>query len=432
MQSLVQYSSESESESELESRSILNTSNAAITKGLSSTSTSTTSAALTFTKDKQNNGIAATSGQNNDANISMATEDNTTAKAVSNDRSGDDDDDYVSVALKDLQSFAANIQEPTTSEDDTAVLQTQVQAQALGQGQAQPQDPLSPETIIETSSASSKSVVAGGSNPEDSEIQEDAGTAVVSALSKDQESLPSPKLTRTVVLTTEQQFIFDAFLREIDDIPLTDKDQSYPPGVTLEPLSLDSSSDPTIAADATHSSLREIELEEQWQRTQTVQSIYSRIYQLSLLSSLTIDQQSMENRLIEFAIRILDWEQGGMKPEYFVGEDRAKYMAQKTANDSKMDVDSDDDEDEDHAEGVSKGKSTEITNPPPYGGIVGEMLEYMYTIEKAAAPPKWKVVWNATENTYTYKHVATATYTKTYPSIELIHQLDSLNSPDEV
>ncbi|KAF9434468.1 hypothetical protein BGZ76_007974 [Entomortierella beljakovae] len=196
-------------------------------------------------------------------------------------------------------------------------------------------------------------------------------------------------------LTPEQQAKFDAFLLEISSIPLTTKDQTRPPISKTESIAKDESL--SLEADLV------------WKRTQPVHSIYSRMHQLSILQSPGINQKDIEFQLIEFAIRILDWEKGGMKPGYFLGEERAAAQSKselaknKMANDDDMEVDTDEEMDE-YNDG---GDSTTTTSMPPYGGIVGDIIERMSEIEQAAAPSGWKVMWDQEECVYKFKHIST-------------------------
>ncbi|KAF9362314.1 hypothetical protein BGX34_006402 [Mortierella sp. NVP85] len=261
------------------------------------------------------------------------------------------DDDFVSAALQDLQSFAEGIDSDTDMDAS----------------------PTAPDPIVLDSESQDTSIMADPTT-------DGKESMTTKALEAGSVSPPPP-----VELTPEQQLVFDAFLRDIDAIPLTTQDQSRPP--VSHPNS----------NDTVDRGLDELE----WQKTQPVQSIYSRMHQLSLLPSPTIDLKDIESRLIEFAIRILDWEQGGMKPEYFMGDVRAQAVAQQEAAKKGLKnnghSEQDDDEDED----------THQEDLPPYAGVVGEMLEYMYNVERSAAPSGWKTVWEPKDNSYGFRHLAT-------------------------
>ncbi|KAF9181748.1 hypothetical protein BGZ50_005348 [Haplosporangium sp. Z 11] len=268
--------------------------------------------------------------------------------------STDKDDMFVSAALKDLQTFAA---------------------------------------AIDTNTVSS--------------IQADDDSKESSAMEVDQEE-PAATLSprKGPELTVEQQTTMDAFLKEIDALPLTSKDQSQPPPhpssiynsgtaehVDAKNKSLDSNESPSV-------------FDTHWQQSQTAQSIYSRIHQLSLISSPTLDPKAMEDRLIEYAIRILDWEQGGLKPGYFLGEERAMAISKIDEESSRIkehaledDEENDDQDDEDDSDVTT-------TQLPAFGGVVGEVLEYMHKVEQSAAPPGWKIVWNAKDTSYGFRHAA--------------------------
>ncbi|KAK3824552.1 MAG: hypothetical protein J3Q66DRAFT_325366 [Benniella sp.] len=289
------------------------------------------------------------------------------------DPAKDGDDDFVSAALQDLQNFAEGIDSDTDMDMDAS--------------------PTAPDPIVLDSEPQDTGIVADPT-------ADGKESRTTKALESGSFSPPPP-----VELTPEQQLVFDAFLRDIDAIPLTTQDQSRPP--VARPNS----------NDTVDHGLDELE----WQKTQPVQSIYSRMHQLSLLPSPTIDQKDIESRLIEFAIRILDWEQGGMKPEYFMGEARAQAVAQQEATKRSLNngqSEQDDDEDEDTHQ-------DEDLPLPPYAGVVGEMLEYMYNVEQSAAPSGWKTVWEPKDNSYGFRHLVTATFSDTYPSTDVIDRLSS-------
>ncbi|KAF9208942.1 hypothetical protein BGZ49_007030 [Haplosporangium sp. Z 27] len=346
MNSLVNYASESESESE-ESPSITATNQS------SSASPSTT----VKSKEHYNKEPALISKEielSNSNTTQNIEENGDDTMDIELDTPNENDEGYVLAALKDLQSFAAAVQ----SGDDNSL----------------PQPSLTPaEESLDTSN--STPIV----------IDEDKHTMVSPTLeSTASDSINSVLSNLSIDLSPEQQSLFDAFLSEINAIPLTSKDQSRPPMIVSNVTGNDTSLS-----------------ESQLQQTQSVQSIYSRMHQLSLLSSPTIDQKDIEARLIEFAIRILDWEQGGMKPAYFLGNDRA--IAESKGNSVKNTLDHSDGDRSLDEEDESESNFT----MPPYGGIVGEILERMSSIEQTAAPPGWRVVWDPKECIYGFKHITT-------------------------
>ncbi|KAG0012214.1 hypothetical protein BGZ80_000119 [Entomortierella chlamydospora] len=349
MNSLVNYASESESESD-ESPPIV-----AASKQTSSASPSTAKSIVhanevstAISKEPQRSSPGKNQDHGNDDDDAMDVDDSA---------SGSGDEGYVMAALKDLQSFAATVD---TANDDSTIPQPSLTT---------PKEPLDTSTSapgISNESQNTSSTLA--SKPAESE------------------SIESTLSNLSIELSAEQQTLFDEFLREIDAIPLTSKNQSKPPTIDKTP----------IEDDLLFSEL-------QWLQTQSVQSIYSRMHQLSTLQSPTIDHKDMEARLIEFAIRILDWEHGGMKPEYFLGEERALAEGKKNATENTLDHK----DSSDSAEEEDDGDEESTSVMPPYGGVVGEMLERMAAIEQTAAPSGWRVVWDPEECTYKFKHITT-------------------------
>ncbi|KAF9312843.1 hypothetical protein BG003_005855 [Podila horticola] len=265
------------------------------------------------------------------------------------------DETFISAALKELQSFAASVDENTSMLADT---------------DADAKEPIPDlQTNIDNDSSS----------------EEDEG---------EEEEAPAPL---PIILTSEQQAIFKAFMERIDAIPLISADQSHPPAVPKRPLSVQD---------------RE-QLELEWQRHQSVPSIYSRIHRLSTLESPTLNHDELEARLIEFAIRILDWEQGGLNVVYFLGAERAVYSSRKRDADGSESMDRDE---------VAQEEGEKF--PPPYGGIVGETLQHLYELESTAAPSCWKLVWNAEEEAYSFHHIASGTVSEEYPLQDVLDRLD--------
>ncbi|KAF9117189.1 hypothetical protein BGX27_000038 [Mortierella sp. AM989] len=277
------------------------------------------------------------------------------------------DEGYLLTAIKDLQSFAATVDANNNT--------SSIQEPSL--------TPANESLQLSASSSSPSSSTIVDENQHVKSISAPENTC--------SDLIESTLSSLSIDLTPEQQSLFDAFLLDIDSIPLTSKDQSRPPVTNRDP-SDSLANEPSLS-------------EFQWQQKQSVQSIYSRMHQLSLLPSPLIDQKDIEARLIEFAIRILDWEQGGMKPAYFMGEERAlavsKRDAAKNIQDCKDIIKSEDEGDED---------DSPSSLLPPYGGIVREMLDKMSVIEQTAAPSGWKVVWDPKECTYGFKHTISVRY----------------------
>ncbi|KAF9955712.1 hypothetical protein BGZ72_003471 [Mortierella alpina] len=280
-------------------------------------------------------------------------------------------DDFVSAALKDLQSFAASVGDVTSTLPEDTPQQTSPDSQG------------------------SSSLIEPG--PSDMDVDPKSAVHVVSEddiiMAEDiaASEAASPSST-PVQLTSEQQAIFDAFMLKIDAIPLVSQDQTSPPQEADLPVSKDERQEHML------SDLR-------WQQSASVQEIYSRLHQLSLLSSPTLDSQMLDDRLIEFAIRILDWDRGGMKPAYFMGEERAQFLLQRETSAKSKDRDrsKSSSAESDESEDDNEVKDTTM-DPPPYGGVVAEMLELMRKTERAAAPDGWDVVWDAMRNSYGFRH----------------------------
>ncbi|KAF9167615.1 hypothetical protein BGX21_011642 [Mortierella sp. AD011] len=371
MNSLVNYASESESESD-ESLPIV-----AAPKQSSSESPSTAKSIVQANEDSI--AISKELLQSSPVKSQDHGNDEDDAMDIDDSASGSGDEGYVMAALKDLQSFAATID---TMDGNSTIPQSSL---------------VTTEESLDTSTPASGTSNEGQNAP-----------STMTSKPTESESIESTLSNLSIELSAEQQTLFDEFLREIDAIPLTSKNQSKPPAIDKAP----------IEDDLLLSELQRLQ-------TQSVQSIYSRMHQLSTLQSPTIDHKDMEARLIEFAIRILDWEHGGMKPEYFLGEERA--LAEGKKNNTENILDHKDGSDSAEEEDDGDEESTSVM--PPYGGVVGEMLERMTAIERTAAPSGWRVVWDPEECTYKFKHIATATFSATYPPAELIKQFDTPATP---
>ncbi|KAF9558254.1 hypothetical protein EC968_007194 [Mortierella alpina] len=311
------------------------------------------------------------------------------------------EDDFVSAALKDLQTFAASVSDDTSTLPKSPALEASLDSQDNSASTEQD------STDMDVHQESAHVV------PDDDVIMAES-TAVAEA--------GSPP-TKSVELTTEQQAIFDAFMLKIDAIPLVPQNQSFPPPET----------DPFVSKDARQ---EHILSDLKWRQSASVQEIYSRLHQLSLLPSPTLDAQMLEDRLIEFAIRILDWDRGGMKPAYFVGEERARFLLDQQTRAKRKDLDrsksssAGSDNSDEESEDDSLVNDTAAMDPPPYGGVVAEMLELMRKTEKAAAPDGWEVVWDAPRNSYEFRHWDTSTLSTIYPSGEHISAGPGLGSTE--
>ncbi|KAI8599117.1 hypothetical protein EDD21DRAFT_355752 [Dissophora ornata] len=261
-----------------------------------------------------------------------------------------DDDESILAALKDLQDFAASVDTPTTSNNATGTTQQLI--------------------------TSATAAVAGPSQDDD--------------------------------------LGFLSFMKEIDAIPFPPQEQEQeqalpPPPPPPPPLtSLDvvppppPTPPPMVPSEIQQS---EADYETLASRiAQEVQMVHNRLYHLSLLPSTSIDQKDLERRLLEFAIRIADWQRGGLYEPYFLGMERAEVIStcQRTAGTAVEDM----------------------TELPPFGGIVGPMVKHMYELEHMAAPPGWIAIWDQADEAYGFQHTSTGTYSPVYPSQELIHHLD--------
>ncbi|KAG0227874.1 hypothetical protein BGW42_002528 [Actinomortierella wolfii] len=208
----------------------------------------------------------------------------------------------------------------------------------------------------------------------------------------------------------EKDRLFATFMDEINAIPTTTLVQTHPPPPPPTPprSNLDDvpppPPPPPDTVDTPSVSWVAINLP----GTETPQNVYNRLHNLSLLPGTAIDQKDTERRLIEFAIRILDWEQGGLRPGYFLGEERAKKI-------------------EEFARMSKEALTDELLSAlPPFGGVVGAMLKHIQELEALAAPEGWQAVWDASEEAYGFRHWRTDTFSSVYPSKELIQALDPI------
>ncbi|KAG0255903.1 hypothetical protein BG011_004859 [Mortierella polycephala] len=200
---------------------------------------------------------------------------------------------------------------------------------------------------------------------------------------------------------------FLSFLKEIDAIPdpSTDHTQARPPTppppTSPEPQLPPPPPPPPPPTEA----LALFEEHDSWNGSQStlasVQEIQARLLNLSLLPVPSIDQKDLQRRLLEFAIRTVDWEKGGLEETYFLGKDRAEAILAR------------------------QGSETATDGPlPPFGGIVGSMIKRLYELEQMATPYGWMPVWDAEDEAYGFQHIRTGAYSSVYPSIELQHYFD--------
>jgi hypothetical protein len=262
---------------------------------------------------------------------------NTQAQATTNN--SEDEDDPILAALKDLQDFAASVNEndPEPSSSNTA---TDATATGVGELMEQDQD--------------------------------------------------------------ELQFL--SFLQEIEAIPNPDDVQPPPPPPpppseapsatnNIPPPPPPSSSTTTPSAPptpcASTTTTESIH--------QSVQMIYNRLYHISLLPSASMVAQDLERRLLEFAIRIVDWKKDGLEEAYFLGQDLADALDQEAAAAAAA------------VTGVEGGNTQEglVAALPDFGGIVGSMIQYMFRLEQMVTPNAWMAVWDTEDEAYGFQHVRT-------------------------
>ncbi|KAG0307006.1 hypothetical protein BGZ97_000532 [Linnemannia gamsii] len=124
--------------------------------------------------------------------------------------------------------------------------------------------------------------------------------------------------------------------------------------------------------------------------------------------------QDLERRLLEFAIRIVDWKKDGLEEAYFLGQDLADALDQEAAAAAAA------------VTGVEGGNTQEglVAALPDFGGIVGSMIQYMFRLEQMVTPNAWMAVWDTEDEAYGFQHVRTGLYSPVYPSTELITTLD--------
>ncbi|KAF9129224.1 hypothetical protein BGW39_004380, partial [Mortierella sp. 14UC] len=233
----------------------------------------------------------------------------------------------------------------------------------------------------------------------------------------------------------DDELKFLSFLQEIDAIPNPDESQQQPPPppppppaefpliidnippppppppssapTTIPPGFSSASSSTSQALSGTGATTESIQ--------QSVQMIYNRLYYISLLPSASAAFQDLERRLLEFAIRIVDWKKGGMEEAYFLGQELVDALNKKAAtSNATMD---------DH-EAIGREEEKGELGLPQFGGIVGSMIQYMFRLEQMATPNGWMAVWDTEDEAYGFQHVRTGLYSPVYPSPDLITTLD--------
>ncbi|KAG0337230.1 hypothetical protein BG000_005667 [Podila horticola] len=207
---------------------------------------------------------------------------------------------------------------------------------------------------------------------------------------------------------TDDDLQFMSFMREIEAMPfIPDEPQGAdpsfpppPPPPTSPPMSSRNSGSPPPPPPPPPM----LEEADSLPPTETVYSIYTRLQNLGLLPVTAIDQKDLKRRLLEFAIRIKDWERGGLDPGYFMGHERVEAI---TAG----------------QDGPDPPKPSNEDGLPAFGGIAGSMVKYMYELEQLVTPRGWAATWDAEDEAYGFHHIQTGTYSPVYPSQEMITQL---------
>ncbi|KAF9425061.1 hypothetical protein BGZ94_007875 [Podila epigama] len=136
-----------------------------------------------------------------------------------------------------------------------------------------------------------------------------------------------------------------------------------------------------------------------------VQSIYSRLQSLGLLPVPSVNQKDLKRRLVEFNIRIKDWEKGGLDSEYFLGNEMAHMPSAGQDGFESL---------------LAQGMEETLQS---FGGIVGSMVKYMCELEQSVSPSGWKAIWDADDDAYGFRHVHSGTISPVYPSQELLQRL---------
>ncbi|KAF9586138.1 hypothetical protein BGW38_009322 [Lunasporangiospora selenospora] len=263
------------------------------------------------------------------------------------------DDDFILAALKDLQDFAASVD--TSNQQET------------------------------TSTAN---------DSKEENRQQDTESSTSHATADDLEDL---------------QLL--AFLKEVDAIPFPADEHdptfsSQPPPPPPPPPDPMQEADPPPPLETPSEEVGVHESSALDSVSQCVYSAHVRLQQLFILPASNLDLKDLERRILEFAIRIVDWENGGLESSYFLGEAKANAEAQQSVP----------------SPGTEATQSA--TDWVPYGGVLGSMLKHLHELEYLAAPTGWISIWDPADEAYGFQHVRTGAYLSTYPTLEQIHYLD--------
>ncbi|KAG0278236.1 hypothetical protein BGZ95_004433 [Linnemannia exigua] len=299
-----------------------------------------------------------------------------------NNQDKEDEDDPILAALKDLQDFAASVND-SENRNDNVTQQT----------------------------SSSSNIGSGG----ESVVQQDDDELKFLSFLQEIDAIPNPDEPQLPAPPppppAESPIVID-YIPPPPPPPLPPSPSdttTIPPALSLSSQALSGTATTTTTTTATPPSTTESIQE-------SVQMIYNRLYYISLLPSASSAFQDLERRLLEFAIRIVDWTKGGMEEAYFLGPELADALAKEAAATCAMEVD-----------GSSReevGREETALELPDFGGIVGSMIQYMFRLEQMATPNGWMAVWDTQDEAYGFQHVRTGLYSPVYPSIELINTLD--------
>ncbi|KAF9951306.1 hypothetical protein BGZ70_001038 [Mortierella alpina] len=285
-------------------------------------------------------------------------EDDSQTREPARNSADDNDDEFVLAALKDLQNFAASVQ---------------------GEG-------------------------AGGCESTGISDRRIGNTVQLSVNSVDQ--------------ATDDDLKFRSFLDEINSIPYTQPDQPHPPSTHSPPSppppppppplspppEIPSSTPPPPPPPGDSIESSNTEYHDIEATTHSIESVFSRLDHLSLLPSTSMDPKDMKRRLLEFAIRISDWKNGGLDDAYFLGKERAEAMVG-------------------HLQAPIAASDQDVH--PPFGGIVGAMVKLVQELEQMVAPHGWSCVWDAEDEAYGFQHIRTPSA----PSQQSPLEVESPNTP---
>ncbi|KAF9586426.1 hypothetical protein BGW38_005208 [Lunasporangiospora selenospora] len=358
---------------------------------------------------------------------------------------------FISLALQDLKDFAASV-DPVNPAPHTLVRPPMPSSQAPQSDVVYPLPPQpAEETVGQQVLSSAMDMKMDVDHPDQEETSKGSPT-------QDITSIPRP------ALTVEQEKILALFLEEVDAIPFVATDPILRPPLPESIQAMVSISSTSLEMNQPIDQQVESEPDqairsEQWQRVESIPSIYRRMYHLSLLLSTTTSvsdpyqqrYKMLEDRLIEFAIRILDWEQGGLRADYFLGEERAAALASKkkvelerkkrrrhstdhstqdwmeeeddTSSEGRMEEDEksdgDDNEEGEEEEGKedAEAESGQKDMLPAYGGVIQSMLQLMETTEQETAPTGWQLFWDHKNESYGFLHSTTGAISETLPTV---------------